>query len=114
MHEVMNDSKLEVACEWGKWGCWHRWRLFLCAKVLQTLFYPTRKIDYWLTFVETHRLPGASPPRVTIIGSHYDLLKKKTQPEEYTGFIARLENHTRSRLKQSKLCLDGFFAIDCR
>ena len=73
-----------------------------------------RKIDYWLSFVETHRLPGVSPPHVVIIGSHYDLLNKRTPSEECTGFIAGLDSHIHSRLNQSKLCLDGFFAIDCR
>lgn len=76
--------------------------------------YPPRKLDYWLSFVDTHRLPGVSPPRVMIIGSHYDLLKKKSSSEEYMGFIARLEDHIHRRFKQSKPSLDGFFPIDCR
>ena len=77
-------------------------------------FSHTRKLDYWLSFVEMHRLPGVSPPRVMIIGSHHDLLKKKTPADECAGFIARLDSHIRSRLKQSRPSLDGFFAIDCR
>ena len=75
---------------------------------------PARKVDYWLSFMETHRLPGVSPPHVVIIGSHLDQLKKNTSPDQCSGFTAGLETYTRSRLEQSRLCLDGFFAIDCR
>ena len=74
----------------------------------------TFRINYWLSFINNHHVPGASITHIAVIASHKDKLHKEF-PLTYRKKIATVESIVQSAVDEYKLLhMVGFFAVDCR
>ncbi|CAI8044921.1 Ankyrin-3 [Geodia barretti] len=72
------------------------------------------QINFWLSFINNHHVPGASVAHIAVIGSHKDKLRKEC-PLVYRKKLLAVENAVKSAVfEYPLLCMLGFFPVDCR
>ena len=71
-------------------------------------------INFWLSFINNHHVPGASVAHIVVIGSHKDKLRKEC-PLVYRKKLLAVESAVKSAVfEYPLLCMLGFFPVDCR
>ena len=72
------------------------------------------QINFWLSFINNHHVPGASVAHIAVIGSHKDKLRKDC-PLVYRKKLLAVESTVKSAVcEYPLLCMLGFFPVDCR
>ena len=72
------------------------------------------QINFWLSFINSHHVPGASIAHIAVIGSHKDKLRKEFSSiyaEKLATIAGIVQNGVREYMS---LRMVGFFAVDCR
>ena len=86
----------------------------LVVNLLETETEIKSRISFWLSFINSHHVPGASLAHMAVIGSHKDKLKELF-PSLYKKRIATVEGLAQSVVQEyQSLHMVGFFAVDCR
>ena len=87
----------------------------LVVNLLQTDEEIKFQINFWLSFINNHHIPGASLAHIAVIGSHKDKLRKEECPLIYRKKLLAVEGAVKSAILQYPLlCMLGFFPLDCR
>ena len=72
------------------------------------------QINFWLSFINNHHVPGTSIAHIAVIGSHKDKLHKDF-PLIYHQKTAVVESVVHNAVREyNSLKMVGFFALDCR